>query len=115
MELSIENVLNIGADEFYRTDRYKLPLAVILINTKDIKAFDILDSCTRQTDIVQQLNADLLVVFLVHTTYKDALSFINKINDKLSFTYTLDEYKQSHLEFVKDMFKQNIKNNNLSF
>ncbi|WP_373036125.1 hypothetical protein [Sulfurimonas sp.] len=107
MELMIDNVLNIGVDEFYRASRYGLPLSVLLINSDNRRAFDILEENTRQVDIVQQLNSELLIVFLSHTDYKSSLTFIQKIKSKLNFTYTLGEFKDSEQEFVRTLFLDN--------
>jgi len=109
MELMIENVLNIGEDEFYRATRYKLPLCIILVNSNDSKAFDILDDNTRQIDIVQQLSSDLLIVFLSHTDCQKSLDFIEKIRNKLNFTYTMQEFKGSEFKFIKKLFIENKK------
>jgi len=109
MDFLIESVLIIGADEFYRTSRYKIPLFVILINTDDKNAFNILEKCTRRTDIIQQLNSDLLVVFLTHTNHDSALLFVDKIRDKFDFTYTGNEFTNSDSEFVKTLFVENSK------
>jgi len=107
MELLIDNVLNIGEDEFYRTQRYKLPLVVILINTEDRNAFDILNNCTRQTDIIQQLDYNLLVVFLTHTDFESSKKFIEKIENKFTLTYTSAEYKNNPQKFIEELFLQN--------
>ncbi|EDZ62874.1 hypothetical protein SMGD1_2096 [Sulfurimonas gotlandica GD1] len=107
MELMIENVLNIGEDEFYRASRYKLPLSAILINSDDNKAFDILENNTRQIDIVQQLSSDLLIVFLAHTDHSNSLIFLDKIKNKFDFTYTSSEFIGSQLEFVRKLFLDN--------
>ena len=107
MELMIENVLNIGEDEFYRASRYKLPLCVILVNSNDNEAFDILDDNTRQVDIVQQISHDLLIVFLSHTDLNQARIFIKKMNKKLNFTYTEGEFKSPELKFIKKLFLDN--------
>ncbi|WP_294966661.1 hypothetical protein [Sulfurimonas sp.] len=111
MELMVENVLNIGEDEFYRASRYKLPLTVILINSIDRKAFDIIDENIRQTDIVQQLSSDLLIVFLAHTDNLKSMKFIDKIKNKLNFSYTCSEFKSSELKFVKKLFLDNFDKN----
>lgn len=109
MDLLIENVLIIGSDEFYRATRYRVPLFVILINTNDRDAFNILEKYTRQTDIVQQLNSDLLVLLLAHTDYDEALFFMNKIKDKFNFTYTSKEFINSELLFIETLFRENAK------
>jgi len=107
MELLIENVLYIGNDEFYRTERYKLPLTVILINTENKHAFDILNTNTRQTDIIQQLGSNLIVVFLTHTSFENSKKFMQKIENMFTLTYTAAEYKHSSADFVKELFSQN--------
>ena len=78
MELTMDVVSNIGDDEFYRAERYQVPLVVALINSKDKKIFDIIDKNIRRTDIVQQLSSELIVVFLTHTNYKDSSACIEK-------------------------------------
>ena len=112
MELLIENVLNIGSDEFYRASRYGMPLVVVLVNTEDKEAFDIFDENTRQTDIVQQLSSELLVVFLSHTNYQDSILFLEKMKDKLTFTHTSKEFVKSKEEFIKSIFLENEKTYN---
>ncbi|PHQ65751.1 MAG: hypothetical protein COB99_02215 [Sulfurimonas sp.] len=107
MELMVDNVLNIGQDEFYRAARYKLPLSVILINSNNSKAFDILEENTRQIDIVQQLSSDLLIVFLSHTDHNNCMTFIDKLKEKLEFTYTGNEFKGSDLKFIRKLFSEN--------
>lgn len=107
MELLIDNVLNIGADEFYRSNRYKVPLSVMLINTSDNDAFNLLDRITRQTDIVQQLTSELLVVFLSHTDYDNALLFIYNLGKELDFTYTISQFQGQEFEFIQNLFVQN--------
>ena len=108
MELMIENVLNIGEDEFYRASRYKLPLTVILINSDDSNAFSIVYDNIRQTDIAQQLSSDLLIVFLTHTDIKKSNKFIDKIKDKLLFTYTSSQFEGFELRFIRKLFLDNI-------
>ncbi|QOY55247.1 hypothetical protein HUE87_03140 [Candidatus Sulfurimonas marisnigri] len=110
MELLIENVLNIGVEEFYRTSRYKVSLIVLLVNSKDKNAFNILDNATRQTDIVQQLSSELIVVFLSHTEYEKSLLFIEKVKKKFDFTYNMSEFKESEVEFIENLFLRNIEN-----
>jgi len=109
MELIVENILNIGSDEFYRSSRYGLPLVVILVNTTDSVAFDKFDENTRQTDIVQQLTSDLLVVFLSHTNYEDSILFLEKMKDKLEFTYTSKQFIGVKEEFISSVFLANEK------
>ena len=109
MELIIDNVLNIAADEFYRASRYKLSLAVILINSRDEKAFDILDEHIRQSDIVQQLSSELVVVILTHTNHESTLLFVNNIKSKFDFTYTAGEFKGDESSFIKKLFSDNEK------
>ena len=109
MELLIQNVLQIGADEFYRSFRYEIPLSVMLINSDDDNAFAILDVSTRQTDIVQQLRADLIVVFLTHTDYDHALLFIENMEKEFKFTSTIIEFQGSEIEFVQNIFMENSK------
>jgi len=108
MELLVENVLNIGDDEFYRTDRYKLPLTLILINTKDEHAFDILNTNTRQTDIIQQLSSSMIVVFLTHTNFENSKKFMQKIEKMITLTYTAAEYKHNSSDFVRELFLKNL-------
>ena len=109
MELMIENVLQIGADEFYRASRYSLALSVIIVNSDDNNAFNIFEENTRQTDIVQQLSSESLVIFLPHTGYDAATLFFKTIENKLVFTHTIGEFKDSELEFITNLF---IKNSN---
>jgi len=110
MELLVENVLNIGADEFYRSTRYKTPLVVILVNSEDKNAFNILDENVRQTDVVQQLSSDLLVIFLSHTDYERASKHIKKLTEMFDFTYTMGEFEGFELDFIKNLFKENFPN-----
>jgi len=107
VDLIKQNILDIGSDEFYRASRYKVPLLVILVNTNDKNAFNVLDKCTRQTDIVQQLSSELLVVYLSHTGSKDADAFINKIKKELDFTYTFSEYINDEFEFIHKLLVEN--------
>ena len=107
MELMVDNVLIIGEDEFYRANRYKLPLTVLLVNSCNTKAFDILEENTRQIDIVQQLSSDLLIVFLSHTDHTKSLKFLEKIKDKFDFTYTCKEFIELELDFVRKLFLDN--------
>lgn len=109
MELLIDNVLNIGDDEFYRASRYKNALSVILINSDDKKAFDIIDKNIRQIDIVQQLTSNLLVVFLPYATYDESLSFLEKIEKKLDFTYISREFREPKEAFLEQIFLDNEK------
>lgn len=109
MELMMEVVSNVGEDEFYRTERYNVPLVVILINSKDNNIFDILEKNLRATDIIQQLSSQLFVVFLSHTDYNNGYLFIDKIKRKLDFTYTLCEFKESKFEFIEKLFLDNNK------
>ena len=109
MELLIQNALNIGSEEFYRASRYKLPLVVILINTQNKKAFDILELSLRKTDLLQQLNSDTIIVFLAHTNYNDSMLFLQKIKEKFPFTYTMAEYKEYEEDFLEKLFVENEK------
>ncbi len=104
----LDNILNIGDDEFYRAARYNLPLAVMLINTNDKKAFNVLEKNTRQSDIVQQLSSDMLIVFLSHTKFDAAMVFVNKIKKEFDFTYTIREFKGSEFDFIHDLFIENV-------
>ena len=110
MELLIGNALNIGTDEFYRAIRYKLSLAVMLINTSDNNAFNILEDNIRQSDIIQQLDSNTIIVFLSHTDLQKSTLFIDKIKDKFSFTYTIAEFKDSEVKFLETLFLDNSKN-----
>lgn len=107
MELLIENTLNIGEDEFYRASRYNLALAVMLVNSQDKKAFDILENSIRKTDVIQQLNSDTIVVFLTHTNYDESMKFIKKLESKFEFTYTCSEFQGSREKFLKTLFLEN--------
>ena len=107
MEMQIESALNIGADEFYRSSRYNLPLVVVLINSDDSMAFNILESSVRQTDILQQLTSDTTVVFLSHTNFRESEKFIQKIKDRFDFTYSVSEFKDSQNTFLKSLFLEN--------
>jgi len=102
-------VSDVGDDEFYRTARYQIPLVVVLINSSDKSIFNIIDDNIRQTDIIQQLSADLIVVFLTHTDYEASLLCMEKIKKIVDFTYTLDEYKGLKPTFIKNLFIENMK------
>lgn len=118
MELLIQNVLDLGADEFYRTNRYDLPLTVILINSENATAFNVLYDTTRRTDIVQQLTSDLIVIFLTHTDIENSKLFIKKIESEFDFTYTMNEFtsSDSQVEFLQRLFLDNLsKSNDLSY
>lgn len=110
MELLIENALNIGADEFYRALRYKLSLVVMLINSDDKNAFNILEKSVRKSDIIQQLNSDTIIVFLSHTNIQESTQFIENLKQKLNFTYTSAEFKSSEFKFLETLFLDNNKN-----
>ena len=107
MELLIDNALNIGTDEFYRSSRYALPLVVMLINTEDRRAFDILEENIRKTDIIQQLDSETVIVFLSHTGINEANHFIEKMEEKFGFSYTAKEYKGSESRFLESLFVEN--------
>ena len=107
MELLIENAAIIGADEFYRSTRYDLPLVVILVNSEDRRAFDILEDNIRKTDIIQQLSSESIVVFLSHTNYKESELFIEKIKGSFEFTYTVSEFKSPEDVFLRNLFINN--------
>jgi len=109
MEFGVDTVLNIGSDEFYRAARYQTALVVILINSKDKDLFNIIEKNLRPTDIIQQLNSELIVLFLSHTGYDDATLFINKIKESKDFSYTVSEYKGFRVEFVEKLFSENEK------
>ncbi len=109
MDFEIETTLDIGSDEFYRAARYQTPLSVLLINSKDKNIFDIIETILRPTDIIQQLNSELIVVFLSHTTHEDATLFINNMKEQVDFTYTADGYKGFRNEFIENLFKENEK------
>ncbi len=109
MEFAIDTVLDIGSDEFYRVDRYHIPMSVVLLNSKDSNLFNIIEKSLRRTDMIQQLTSELIVVFLPHTTYDGATVYINKLDDSVEFTCTVGEYKESRVKFVKDLFLQNNK------
>jgi len=107
MELLIENALNIGSDEFYRSSRYGLPLAVMLLNSEDRGAFNILEESVRQTDVIQQLSSDTIIIFLSHTELNEADHCIEKLKEKLDFTYTIRNFKGSEARFLKALFLEN--------
>lgn len=109
MDLIVQTILDIGIDEFYRSSRYKVPLVVVLINSNDKNAFKILEKHTRRTDIVQQLSAELLVVYLPHIRSENAYHFIKNMKEKLNFTYTMGEYKDNESEFIYNLLVQNSK------
>ena len=100
----MEVVSNVGEDEFYRTNRYIVPLVVFLINSNDKNICDIIEKNIRLTDIVQQLSPELIVVFLSHTAYNNGYLFIDKIKRKIDFTYTLAEFKESKSKFIEKLF-----------
>ncbi|WP_321778771.1 hypothetical protein [Sulfurimonas sp.] len=108
----IENALNIGTDEFYRALRYRLCLTVMLINTEDKEAFNVLEKLIRQSDVLQQIDADTIIVFLSHTTKNESTLFIDKIKDKFNFSYTVSEYdgakkQQNEFKFLESLFLKN--------
>lgn len=107
MELLMNIVSDIGSDEFYRASRYKVPLVVVLINSKDKDIFDTVDENIRQTDIVQQLSSNLIVVFLTHTNLNASLLCMEKINKIVDLTYTLAEFQGSEEEFIEELFSKN--------
>ncbi len=109
MELAIENALNIGADEFYRSSRYDLPLIVVLINSKNKKAFDILEGNIRQTDIIQQMSSNSIIIFLAHTNLDEANLFLSKVKSEFDFTYSLKEFSGNQDEFLKSLFLENMR------
>lgn len=109
MDLVVQTILDIGIDEFYRSTRYKVPLVVVLVNSNDKNAFKILEKYTRQTDIVQQLTSELLVVYLPHIGSDNASHFIKNMKEKLDFTYTIGEYKDDESEFIYNLLVQNSK------
>jgi len=108
MELLIENVINVGADEFYRASRYKIPLSVVFINTKNKKAFNILEKNIRQIDIVQQLSSQTIVLFLLHTDTHSAELVIRKLKDIFTFTYTMREFNSSEHTFIEALALENM-------
>ena len=107
MELLVENAFIIGENEFYRASRYKSPLVIMLINSEDRKAFDILESSIRKTDILQQLSPETIVVFLSHTNYEEAEDFLKKIKNKLELTYTMREFNGQAQPFLEKLFIEN--------
>ncbi|WP_324171048.1 hypothetical protein [Sulfurimonas sp.] len=112
MEMLIENALNIGTDEFYRALRYRLSLVVMLINTQNKDAFNILEKMIRKSDVLQQIDSDTIVIFLSHTTKDESTLFIDKIKDKFNFSYTVSEYngeknKESEFKFLESLFLKN--------
>ena len=107
MDLLIQSVLDLGEDEFYRASRYHLPLVVALINSEDKRAFDILESSIRKTDILQQLTSEVILVFLTHTNYAEFEKFLKKIKKEFDFTYTASEFKGSEEGFIKGLFEEN--------
>lgn len=109
MELLIENALIIGSNEFYRAVRYNVPLVVMLVNSDDRNAFSILEQNIRQTDIIQQLDTDTIVVFLSHTTMNEANKFIEKMQKLFQFTTTYKEFEDFEQKFLAELFRENEK------
>jgi len=109
MQYSIETVLDIGNEEFYRAARYQIPLSVLLINSRDKNIFDILEELLRPTDIIQQITHELIVVFLTHTNIENANTFVDNIKEHVNFSATVDEYKGFRVEFIQNLFKNNKK------
>ncbi|MCF6310734.1 MAG: hypothetical protein L3J19_09765 [Sulfurimonas sp.] len=109
MDLLIDTVVNLGEDEFYRASRYNTHLAIILVNSKDKNIFDVIDETIRQTDLVQQLTSELIVIFLTHTDHEASFLCIDKIKKMADFTYTLAEYKGSRVELIDKLFLENEK------
>jgi len=107
MQYSIETVLDIGNEEFYRAARYQIPLSVLLINSRDKNIFDILEELLRPTDIIQQITHELIVVFLTHTNIENANTFVNNIKEHVNFSATVDEYKGFKVEFIENLFTDN--------
>lgn len=107
MGFIMDTVLDIGHDEFYRAARYQIPLTVVLVNSKNKEIFDLMDQNLRKTDMIQQLTSDLIIVFLSHTNYKNGISFVQKIEKDIEFTYSLDEFKGSKDSFVNNLFELN--------
>ncbi len=112
MELDIETALNLGSDEFYRSLRYKIDLTVVLINSNEKDAFNILEENLRKSDILQQLTSNTIIIFLSHTNLENSTLFIKKIEEKFDFTYTMDKFENSELAFLKNLF---IKNSEATF
>lgn len=108
MEVLLDNILNIGDDEFYRASRYESPLVAILVNSKDNSAYDIFNKNTRQTDIVRQLTQNLTIIFLTHTDYQHSVAFLDKVKEQLDFTYTMSEFDGSEFDFIHDLYVNNI-------
>lgn len=109
MDFAVDIVLDLGDDEFYRANRYHIPMCVLLVNSQNKDVFNIFEKSLRQTDMIQQLTAELIVVFLTHATYDDATLYLNKIDDSLNFTCTVGEYSDSKVDFIKNLFIQNNK------
>lgn len=107
MGFIMDTVLDIGHDEFYRAARYQIPLTVLLVNSTNKDIFDLMEKNLRKTDMIQQLASDLIIVFLSHTNYKNGISFAQKIEKDIDFTYSIDEFKGSKESFVNNLFEQN--------
>jgi hypothetical protein len=107
MESSVQTVLDIGSDEFYRAMRYQIPLSVLLINSTNKSIFDTLENSIRATDIIQQISSELFVVFLTHTDLKNANAFMENLKEEVEFSATVDEYKGFKDEFILNLFLKN--------
>lgn len=107
MELLIENALNIGSNEFYRAIRYDISLVVMLINTEDRQAFEILESNIRQTDIIQQLDPCIIILFLTHTSVNEANAFLKNMHGKFDFTHTMAKFEDYEHKFLTELFAAN--------
>ena len=108
LELLVENVLNIGDDEFYRASRYSHPLTVVLLNCDDKKAFEYIEKHIRQTDIIQQLSSDLLLLLLPHTNHENSILLLDKLKEKIDFTYISREFKEPKEKFIEQIFLDNL-------
>ena len=93
MEVLLDNILNIGDDEFYRASRYESPLVAILVNSKDNSAYD---------------TQNLTIIFLTHTDYQHSVAFLDKVKEQLDFTYTMSEFDGSEFDFIHDLYVNNI-------
>lgn len=110
-EMTLEMVISICDDEFYRNKRFNVPFSMILIDCDNDETFKILEKNIRQIDIMQRITKSRTIICLTHTANDKALLFIEKIKTKIKckseLRFIAKEYSgEDKIEFVTHLFSE---------
>ncbi len=93
----LEDLLSL---EFYRFKRYKVPIALALIQTNNKDLFSTSEKNIRKTDLMQQIDTDLYAIIYTHTSSKGGQISLDHIFEELpgdtsDLTFVIEDADQN--------------------